>query len=851
MGPEGLVFQHAESIYGNITILQRIARPASSRTDHLLVAIDRFGYFTLSWNPSTRSLQTIREYVDLADPSSRPAQFGDRCLVDPSGTYMTLEMYEGIITIIPIVKEKERKGKRVITNNLDPSLIGELEDPVQARIEELMVKSSAFLDDGNDDKNTPPRLAFLYEDTQNKVRLKVRGLKWEPGLDMAELNSTDVATSDLDASANLLIPVPQPLGGLLVLAETTIWYIDEAKNETICHPLEEPTVFSCWEQVDGQRWLLADEYGRLFFLMLVLDASNTDVENWKIDYLGQTSQASVMVYLGDGVTFIGSHQGDSQVIRIIERSFEIVQTFTNLAPILDFTIMDLGNRGENQTQTNEFSSGQARIVTGSGAFTDGSLRSVRSGVGMEELGVLGSIEHSTDLFALRSSCSSEYSNTLLVSFVNETRAFQFSPDGEVEEKEEYLGLDLSESTILAANLPTSRIIQVTESKVRICDTDSGVLLWEWAPITRQVITAASANDDYLVLVVGGDKLMAFSLGGEPNVSGEMHFDTNDQVSGVTVSSSPGNACILCHPQTATVMVIDLKDMRICQTKGLGEPGEAVPRSVLVAEVLPDSPATLFISMADGNVFSFSFHSNDFTLDNMTKLVLGSEQPFFKKLPRGNGLYNVFVTCEQPSLIYASDGRLLYSAVDSDRATRICHFNSEAFPGSIALATPSELKIAVVDPERTTQVQSLHVGETVRRIAYSSLEKVFGIGTIRRELKDCAEVITSHFMLADEIMFQKLHVFDLNTDELVESVITVPFPNGTDGFGKELFRNVFVVGTAYMDPLGERDTRGRILMFEVSENRQLNLVHELAVKGACRSLALVEGRLAAALVKSVS
>lgn len=583
--------------------------------------------------------------------------------------------------------------------------------------------------------------------------------------------------------------------------------------------------------------------------MLILDSNNA-VQSWKLDKLGDIPRASVLVYMGGGVTFIGSHQGDSQLIRITEGSFDVIQTFANIAPILDFTIMDLGGRAVGESQTHEFSSGQARIVTGSGAFNDGSLRSVRSGVGMEEVGVLGSMEHITDLWALRVACPEEFSDTLLVSFVDETRIFHFTPDGEVEEKDEFMGLGLAESTLLAANLPNGRILQVTEWNVRVAELDGGMIIWEWSPASRKAITAASSNDDHLVLMVGGQILMIFDIRGDIKVAGEKDFGTDTQVSGVTVTASPARSCILCLPQTAEVAVMSLADLTIRHRTSLGEPGDAVPRSVLVAEVLPDNPATLFVSMADGSVFSFSFNATDFSLTSMSKLTLGSEQPSFKKLPRGDGLYNVFATCEQPSLIYAVEGRIVYSAVNSDQASRICHFNSEAYPGSIALATPSELKIALVDAERTTQIQTLEIGETVRRVAYSTSERAFGIGTIQRTLEDGAEVIASRFMLADEIMFRELDVYNLNKDELVESVIRAQFLDGKDSEGNELFRDLFVVGTSYLDDLGEGSIRGRILAFEVTADRQLGKVAEMPVKGACRALAIVQDKIVAALMKTV-
>lgn len=607
-----------------------------------------------------------------------------------------------------------------------------------------------------------------------------------------------------------------------------------------------------WEQVDSQRWLLADDYGKLFLLMLVLDSDN-QVESWKLDRLGSTSRASVLVYLGGGIIFVGSHQGDSQVLQIGNGSIETIQTLSNIAPILDFTVMDLGNRS-SESQTHEFSSGQARIITGSGAFDDGTLRSVRSGVGMEELGVLGEMEHITDLWGLQVGSTDSFLDTLVVTFVDETRVFHFSPDGEVEELDHFLGLSLSENTLLVANLPQGRILQVTERRALIADIEGGMVTFEWTPPDQQMVTAASSNEDTLVLITGGRVLTTLAIGNNAHVTMRKDMGAENQISGVTVPPSPTRVCVVGFPQSARVSVLALDDLEELHTKSLGPPGEAFPRSVLIADVLANSPPTLFVSMADGSVITFFFDLNDFALASMNKLVLGSEQPTFKKLPRGDGLYNVFATCENPSLIYGSEGRIIYSAVNSEGASRVCHFNSAAYPESIAVATSQDLKIGLVDKERTTQLQTLPIGATVRRVAYSPTEKAFGIGTIERKLENGAEVVNSQFVLADEILFRRLDSVNLRKEELIESVIRAEFSAGKDESGRDAVKDRFVVGTAYLDNEGneaDESIRGRILVFEVDNGRKLTDVAELPVKGACRALTMLGERIVAALVKTVS
>lgn len=597
-----------------------------------------------------------------------------------------------------------------------------------------------------------------------------------------------------------------------------------------------------WAQVDSQRWFIADDSGKLYLLMLLLENSG-DVTGWKLDAIGQTSRASVLIYLDDGYLFVGSHQGDSQVVKIQEQGVEVVQIISNIAPILDFTIMDMGNRS-GEGQTNEYSSGQARIVTGSGAFQDGSLRSVRSGVGLEEQGLLGEMDHATDLFSLRSSDTSTNVDLLVVSFIGETRLFHFQADGEVEEKAEFKSLVMSEGTLLATDLSNGRLLQVTASSARLIESENGMLLSEWSPPNDHHITAASANDQYLILSVKGLEALVLGLNEDLKVFARRQF-AEGQIACVHVSHVLSDICVAGFWQSAVVAILKIDTLEILQKVVVSDEAVSVPRSILLAQILPEQPPTLFIAMANGEVITFSTNPTNFALYSKKVTVLGTQQASFKALPRGNGLSNVFATCEHPSLIYGSEGRIVYSAVTAEKASCICSFDSEAYPGAIAIATPEDVRIALVDAERTTHVQTLPVGETVRRIAYSQKLKAFGIGTIARSIRRSQEVIKSHFKLADEILFKELDTYALNEEELVESVIRADI---REDFGVLVER--FVVGTAYLDDDETESTRGRIIVFAVTSERKLKVITELPVKGACRALGAISGNIVAALVKTV-
>ncbi|EON61079.1 hypothetical protein W97_00290 [Coniosporium apollinis CBS 100218] len=845
--PDGLALAHTKAIYGKVTILNKI-RPATSSTDQLFVGTDRFMYLTLSWDRESKQLKTEKSYVDLADKSARENQTGDRCLIDPSGKFMTLEFFEGMVTVVPILQGSRASGKKkaaVAVASTDAE-IGSLGEPVPTRISEMFVRSSAFLQRRRPDLEQP-KIALLYEDSQSKVRLKMRQLSWSQGASgeqgTAELEEVEGLTEELELGASHLIPISEPVYGVLILGETSISYFDDTDNRVHTKPLEEATIFVAWERVDSQRFVIADEYGKLYLLMLILDSSN-GVKDWQLDVIGETSRASTLVYLDAGHIFVGSHQGDSQVIRIQERSMEVVQSFSNIAPILDFTIMDMGNRS-GEGQSNEYSSGQARIVTGSGAFKDGSLRSVRSGVGLEELGVLGEMGHVSDMFSVSSNPATNLADTLIVSSINESRVFRFSEDGDVEEVDDFKGVVPSESTLLAQNVANGRLLVVTGTGASLVDMESGMEVSTWRS-PNNPITAVAANDHSALLSLGGVQLIVLSLNDSLDEHASKTFTADSQIACVEIPSTLPDICIVGFWQGSAVSILDVKTLGTIQTVSISDDGLSVPRSLLLTNIFPDQPPTLFIATADGNVVTFSVEPTRFTLSDRQSIVLGTQQANLRALPRGDGLNSVFATCEHPSLIYGSEGRLIYSAVTAEKATCVCPFDSAAYPSAIVIATSEDVRIAVVDTERTTHVQTLLVNETVRRIAYSPALKAFGLGTTKRILRDGVEIIQSHFKLADEILFKELDTFALNEDELVESVMRAELDDGTGDLAER-----FVVGTAYLDDEAAGNVRGRILVLEVTNDRQLKLVTELAVKGACRCLGMCDGKIIAALTKTVA
>ncbi len=75
--------------------------------------------------------------------------------------------------------------------------------------------------------------------------------------------------------------------------------------------------------------------------------------------LGRTSAPATLTYLDNGVVFVGSCAGDSQLVRLHATPpvpaepanfVEVLETFTNLGPIVDMAVVDLERQGQCQAR---------------------------------------------------------------------------------------------------------------------------------------------------------------------------------------------------------------------------------------------------------------------------------------------------------------------------------------------------------------------------------------------------------------------------------------------------------------------------------------------------------------------
>lgn len=214
------------------------------------------------------------------------------------------------------------------------------------------------------------------------------------------------------------------------------------------------SAIQCYCRLDqkGFRYLLGNMSGQLF--MLYLETAETSkqvtyVKDLKVDLLGEISIPECITYLDNGVLFIGSRHGDSQLVKLNTVADENgnyvvpMETFTNLGPITDICIVDLERQGQGQ------------MITCSNSFKHGSLRIIRNGIGIQEHACID-LSGVKGLWALKVGIDdNSFDNTLVLAFVGHTRVLTLT--GEEAEETEIHGFLSEQQTFYCGNVDFNQV----------------------------------------------------------------------------------------------------------------------------------------------------------------------------------------------------------------------------------------------------------------------------------------------------------------------------------------------------------------------------------------------------------
>ncbi|KAI6206956.1 hypothetical protein M3Y94_00974300 [Aphelenchoides besseyi] len=835
---DGLKQYREIPVFGRIAVIQAF-KPPNETLDSLLILTCKYHLAILSFDANGNC--HTRASGSVSDKVARQSEGGILASIHRKTGLIALRLYDGLLKVVEWGDDKD-----LVCFNI--------------RFGDSQITDFTFLED--EDSLRRPSIAYIYQDSNGR-HLKVCHI---------DVNDKELQQwwrqDNIESESSLLIPVPNFYGGVVVVGQESISYHKNAKTYTaVAPPFIHVAQVCCYATVDanGERMLLGDVQGRLYMLVLITDKAEdpTMIKDIKIQLLGEISIPECMVYLDNSVVFIGSRLGDSQLIRVLcepnehDSFVELIDSFPNLGPIRDLVTIDID--------------GQKQIVTCSGAFKEGSLRVIRSGIGIEEVAsieLLG-IRH---LFAFN--LGQELDNYLLVSFMNVTHLFDISE--EQWEDTTMDGLDYNSATLYAGILKsTGNLLQITTSAVNIVSQTRTSLYKERGRVT---ICAVNPYSGQILLATGEKLVYAQSDGTKIQTIAVHEFET--EISCIDLSTIDENA----PSRLAAVGLWDTNEVVMFsvshELKQLGEPlivGEVLSRSVVLTRM--EEILYMLLSLADGTLFYFHVDEETGVLSEEKKTTLGTRPTLLRRFNTRNNT-NIFACSDRPAVIFSSNQKLVFSNVNLKLVNEMCPLNSEHMPNSLALTDAGRLFIGVIDDIQKLHIRSVPLGEGVSRIAYQPETQTIAILTSRTESSEesndkvvqpsISTNCTSHTVLPlsssastsrqlseyereqvdvysvcilEATTFEVLHVCELPASEYAISLHAAHLGDSATPY--------YVVGTAYVDPMESEVKLGRVLVFSYDDKTsKMRLVQEKEVKGAVLAVETLHNKLVCAINSSV-
>ncbi|CAN4082375.1 unnamed protein product [Withania somnifera] len=798
--PQGLQPMLDVPIYGRIGTLE-LFRPHGETQDLLFIATERYKFCVLQWDADASEVIT-RAMGDVSRRIGRPTDNGRIGIIDPDCRLIGLHLYDGLFKVIPFDNK------------------GQLKEAFNIRLEELQVLDIKFL------YGCPkPTIVVLYQDNKDARHVKT----YEVSLKDKDFIEGPWAQNNLDNGASLLIPVPPPLCGVLIIGEETIVYCCASAFKAI--PIR-PSITRAYGRVDadGSRYLLGDHNGLLH--LLVITHEKDKVTGLKIELLGETSIASTISYLDNAFVFIGSSYGDSQLVKLnlqpdTKGSYvEVLERYVNLGPIVDFCVVDLERQGQGQ------------VVTCSGAYKDGSLRIVRNGIGINEQASV-ELQGIKGMWSLKSATDDPYDTFLVVSFISETRFLAMNLEDELEETE-IEGFNSQVQTLFCHDAVYNQLVQVTSNSVRLVSSTSRDLKNEWFAPAGYSVNVATANATQVLLATGGGHLVYLEIG--DGVLNEVKYAKLDyDISCLDINpigENPNYSSIAAVGMWTdiSVRIYSLPDLNLITKEQIG--GEIIPRSVLMCSF--EGISYLLCALGDGHLLNFVLSMSTGELTDRKKVSLGT-QPITLRTFSSKDASHVFAASDRPTVIYSSNKKLLYSNVNLKEVSHMCPFNVAAFPDSLAIAKEGELTIGTIDEIQKLHIRSVPLGEHARRISHQEQSRTFALCSVKYTQSNADDPEMHFIRLLDDQTFEFISTYPLDQFEYGCSILSCSFADDSNMY--------YCIGTAYVMPEENEPTKGRILVFIV-EDGKLQLIAEKETKGAVYSLNAFNGKLLAAINQKI-
>jgi hypothetical protein len=504
-----------------------------------------------------------------------------------------------------------------------------------------------------------------------------------------------------------------------------------------------------WARVNDSTVLFGDSIGDLYVC--------EHRDGVRLQRIGGTSVASALAYLDSGVVFVGSALGDSQLVKIsADDGLEILDEMANLGPIVDFIV---GERG--------------LVVCGGGG-----LRSVRSGVGVTELGVAG-LEGLRRVWGI--------GDKVVVGLRGGENVVLGMVDGEVGEVESDF-IKLGEKTIECFELD-GRVVQVTNKDI-FCN---GKLLWSCTE--GQILHAAKSTGGKSIVIADSSKMVTVV----DHNSGKILVTFATQAESTCVAvyesiDSRGSMVVCCGLWDASLLVWKNGEVT---TLYLGE--DELARSI----VLKYSDDELIAIVGEGSGIARTFCVSDNGLQNRQRVPIGYEPVVLRDLG------SKVVALSDRMAIFAG---AIWSAANMTSKV----WDATLWQEYVVLAMEDEIKFCSLSEKQGIAVEksdfAIDAAEAMpRRIATLGMDS--GRSTSNSSILVAASKAGMESIVLLTLGLEKVCDHELGENEVITSVCSAG--------------NSYFVGTALNGGVAE-PSGGKIRRFEV--NNKLELVAIVPTNG---------------------
>ncbi|KAI8611132.1 CPSF A subunit region-domain-containing protein [Chytriomyces sp. MP71] len=785
-----------------------------------------------------------------------------------ASTCLAIHSHQGLLHMFRIqahalvATERDTKGKRPASSTssattsaskkLKKSLSAALadavsvNDPVTLRVKELQILDLVFLADPvtESTERKHPLLAILNEDPNKARFLTVYQI------DIANESIMPVSPSSEDKGWSRPIAVKDsacklhPVSDSAVLVFSDDGHISLYDLGVCVFDLQVPTRFSgvcdaiplLHDEVDPRimavdeededmgvptrtstRFLLGDVEGGLHLLGLDSDGS--------LVKMGETSQPSSLTFLDAATVYVGSHYGDSHLLRLNfnSQNYTVLDTYSNLAPIVDFVHIEGSGAA---------AAGQSKVVACCGAGKDGSLRVLRNGVGVLEAASVEGIEGVQGMWSSAAELGAGSDELLVVSFIGETKILAVDADGDIGEwEEDEHDVELEASTIGFGNVLFGQLVQVTPTQVLLLSVGSKKRMDDWHPSEGTRILKCALSTSRVVLALRGNQIIHLEVEAGALVE-KGRGVTEHEVTCLDVHDE-GSFLVAGMWTDGTVRVFSVETMEEIRAETLG--GDLLPRSVKIA-TLGETPY-LLVGLGDGQLIAFVFDAQTGACMDRRKLTLGT-QPLNLVSFQSEGREFVFAGSDLPAVLYAGNNdKLMCSNLNLQSVAAVCSFRLPTCRNSLAIATATSLKIASLDSihkaHHKLHVQKFPLGESPRRIVHVDVAGT--IAVLTGKINDRGTE-SSFVRIFDDTTFDCVDCYQFPESEVAVSVCKVRFGQNGEYPGVQT-QQCLVVGTAVLDDPEVDPKKGRIVVFEIdASSKKLSLLCSVAMKGCTYSIA---------------